>query len=100
MIEVFVSDNCPVCPVQLETLQKNFAQDDYRIITVGSHEFDAHPLSSQIDGVPFVVVSDDADGTVKYAGRGLHDEMIIREAVLKQKTKPFNLKKAKLGTSQ
>lgn len=76
MIEIIVSDSCPHCEAQLEVMRKSFFEDEYKVIKVGSADFE--PRRSKVDAVPFVIVLD-PEGEVKYANRGIHDGTALRK---------------------
>lgn len=105
MIEVIVSNTlCPHCDAQKSIMQKSFFKDDYRIIEVGSKEFDSYDLKDRVDAVPFIVIRDEA-GSVKYASKGKLDGTSLHqiervgtvvtphEEVVKEKS--FNLKEVR-----
>jgi hypothetical protein len=94
MIEIIISDDCPHCEQQLDVMQKSFFADEYRIIRVGSDEFDRLPDRVAVNAVPFVLVRDD-DGAVKYAGKGVHDGTELRKIDRRTSSEPFNLRRVR-----
>lgn len=97
MVEVIVSDNCPHCEAQLDVMQKSFFADEYRIIKVGSVEFDILPEKDEVDAVPFVLVRDDG-GSVRYARKGVHDGTALRKIYRGHTTEPFNLRRVRAAS--
>lgn len=94
MIDILVSNSCKHCVTQLDNMKKSFFDNEYRIINVGSKEFDSYDLRGDVDGVPFVVVRDEA-GKIKYARGGVHDGTELRKIERRQPAEPFNLRLAK-----
>lgn len=102
MIDIIVSTSlCPHCDAQKSVMQKSFFPNEYRVIALGSAEFEAYDLKEQVDAVPFIVVRDDENGQVKYANKGKLDGTSLRQiervgsagrvgALIPEKT--FNLK--------
>ena len=102
MIDIIVSKVCPQCDAQRTIMQKSFFADEYRIIEVGTSEFENYDLREKIDAVPFIVIRDD-NGSVKYADKGKRDgnelHMILRVGkVIESSTdfqfteQPYNLR--------
>jgi hypothetical protein len=99
MLDIVVSDNCPHCEAQLEAVDKSFFHDEYRVIRVGSPEFETYPEKSRVNAVPFVIVRDGITGAVKYAAKGVHDGTALRQIERRQPGQAFNLKSARELTS-
>ena len=95
MLEIVVSDNCPHCEAQLEAVDKSFFHDEYRILRVGSPEFETWPEKGLVDAVPFVLVRDGSTGAVKYASKGMHDGTTLRQIERRQPGAAFNLKQVR-----
>jgi glutaredoxin len=80
MIDVIISDtSCPHCDIQRATMNKSFFSNEYRIISLGSADFESYDLKEQVDAVPYVVVRDDETGEVKYAKKGTVDGTSLRQ---------------------
>jgi len=96
MIEIVLANSeCPHCAQQRTVMTKSFFENEYRIIEVGTPDFDALDVRDQIDGVPFVIVREDND--VKYAKKGLVDGTTLRqiERLGAPAETVFNLKEAR-----
>ena len=104
MIDVIVSNSsCPHCDAQRVIMQKSFFPDEYRIITTGTAEFDGLDLKDKVDAVPFIVVRDTEDGSVKYAQKGKLDGTSLRQierlGELATEEKVFNLREVRSAHS-
>jgi len=96
MIEIVVSKNgCPHCATQKAIMNKSFFTNEYKLIEVGSTDFESFDLKDRIEAVPFVVVRED-DGKVRYAKTGVVDGITLRKLERgyekDQPSKIFNLK--------
>jgi hypothetical protein len=79
-------------------MQKSFFPNEYRIIEIGTNQFESYDLKSKVDAVPFIVVRDDDSGEVKYADKGAIDGTTLRQIErrgLAAVEKVFNLKEAR-----
>lgn len=101
MIDIVVSNGiCPHCFVQAGIMSKAFAPSEYRIIEIGTPEFDTFDLKDKIDAVPFIVVRG-RDGQIVYANKGVVAAIDLKNLikageVSKEKTvKSFNLREAR-----
>lgn len=92
MIDVIVSDNCPHCDKQIENINKSFFSDEFRVVKLGSTEFERLEEKEIVDGVPFVVVRDML-GAVKYAAKGVHEGTELRKIDRSEPVAPFNLRR-------
>ena len=99
MIDVIVSEDCPHCEDQIDAMSRSFFAGQYRIIRVGSPEFDAYPDKDIVDAVPFVVIRED-EGAIKYASRGVHDGTQLWKIVRQEPTEPFNLRRRRVAVTQ
>lgn len=96
MIDVVISGDCKHCHEQLEVMKKSFFEDEYRIVGVGSPEFECLDCKEAVDGVPFIIVRGQ-DGRAKYAKVGLHDGTELRK-IERRIPEPFNLSRQKALT--
>ena len=80
MIDIIVSKVCPQCDAQRTIMQKSFFSDEYRVIELGSPEFEKYDLKDKIDAVPFIVIKDD-DGSVIYADKGKRDGTQLHQLI-------------------
>lgn len=90
MIDVIVSDNCPHCDQQKVIMRDAFDREEYRLIQVGSFEFDALDVKELIDVVPFILVRDEG-GEIKYANKGNLEAIKIRR-IMNSDQNTFNLR--------
>lgn len=101
MIDVVVSNGCcPHCLVQEGIMKRAFGPGEYRIIEVGSADFEHFDLKDKIDAVPFIVVRN-GEGNILYASKGVVADSDLKNIVKagdvsKEKTvKVFNLREAR-----
>lgn len=80
MIEVVVNSTCPYCTKQLNIMSQSF-QDQYKIIRVGSAEWNAYDLASEVEIVPYISIR--VDGKVTYKKAGFHPEATLKKALLR-----------------
>ena len=97
MIEVIVSGSaqaCPHCESQIKNVRSAFSEQKYRIIELGTEEFNQYDLRERVDAVPFVVIRDDS-GKIKYAQKGRLEEGTIRRIQKSNLYKTFNLRETR-----
>lgn len=105
MIDIIVSaSSCPHCDAQKRVMEKSFFKDEYRIIEVGSKEFDQLDVKEKVEAVPFIVVRNE-DGSVRYADKGKLDGQslhqiervgaVIKEQEVVQEKTTFNLRQSR-----
>ena len=96
MIEVIVSNsNCPHCETQKTIMKDSFYSDEYKLIQIGSQEFEAleQDVKEQIDAVPFILVRDE-DGDLRYADKGNVEAIKLRR-ILNAEKRVFNYRTAR-----
>lgn len=101
MIDIIVSNGiCPHCFVQAGIMSQSFEPSEYRIIEIGTPEFEGFDLKEKVDAVPFVVVRA-GGGQIVYASKGVVAAADLKNLskageVSKEKTvKSFNLREAR-----
>lgn len=103
MIDIIVSNNsCPHCEAQVRIMEKSFFKDEYRLIEVGSKDFEGYDLREKIDAVPFIIIRND-DGSVRYAEKGKVDGTSLRQleriGKIVREEKTFNLHQTRLRSA-
>lgn len=91
MIDIIVSEACPHCDTQKSIMKEAFYSDEYRIIHVGSSEFEKLEvdLKESVDAVPYIVVRNE-DGQIKHATKGNLEAIKLRR-ILNSEMSTFNL---------
>lgn len=90
MIDIIISDNCEHCEKQIANMSQ-FAKHEFRIIKVGSEDFENLAEKGIVDAVPFIIVRDDT-GIAKYAACGVHEETELKDIQNKEPVPAFNLR--------
>jgi hypothetical protein len=96
VIDIIVSDDCEHCEKQIENVTKTFSQNEFRIIKVGSVEFQDLAEKEIVDAVPFIIVRDHL-GNAKYAALGVHEGIELKEIRDKKSIPVFNLRRHRDG---
>jgi len=99
MIDIIVSTSmCPHCEMQKTVMKKSFFDNEYRIIEIGTPEFETYDLKDRVDAVPFIVIRDD-NGLIQHAAKGTLDGTVLRQiertGAPVSEEKVFNLKEAR-----
>ena len=93
MVDIIVSENCPHCEEQKSIMKDSFWNDEYRIISIDSAEFQTLQEKPLVDVVPFIIIRDE-NGNVKQANKGRLEAIKIRR-IMNSEVVAFNLKTAR-----
>jgi len=79
MIEILSSHSCPFCDEQIESIRRDFFEDEFIVIDVENKKFASYADPQLADeGVPCVVVRGE-DGVVRFAHNGVVSSTELRQ---------------------